>query len=63
MHFEDAQASFRRCQTHNSAAVFNKAAWQAYLADRITEEDMRIAMNELEAFWGEADVKSGPRAH
>ncbi len=62
-HFEEAQASFRSYPTHNSAEVLNKVAWKAYLAGRITEEDMRTAMDELEAFWGEADVKSGAGAH
>ncbi len=62
-HFEEAQASFRRYPTYNSAVVLNKAAWKAYLAGGITEDDMRIAMNELEAFWGDADVKPGAGAH
>ncbi len=61
--FEEAQVSFRRYPTHNSAVVLNKIAWKAYLAGRITDEDMRTAMNELDAFWGEADVKSGACAH
>jgi hypothetical protein len=52
--FKEAQETFRKLRDNESALLYHRMAWAAYLYDNLPNACMLEAMAELDQFWGEA---------